>query len=363
MTVERDIAGFAFPFAAGAAFIMWQPLPPSLLLLILACSSAVLIHPAHKSLSSTVLWSSIILLAFSCGALTGITHEITSAFNPDTFSGLLRHTHSFNVAMKSSIASIPFHDSNSNALISALITGDRSQLPQSVVQSFRASGASHILALSGLHLGIIYGILKALMAVWGHRILSRTAGSGIIILACGFYTLATGAGASIVRAFLFILLTEAATLAGRFRSTRTILWAALLIQLIINPSDLKSASFQLSYAAMAGIAYINPHIRKLWPEANAGIIGKGLKWIWNSAALSIACQITTSPIAWIYFESFPKYFLLTNLIAIPLTGLIIPASLAITALHSMGICPHILVTATEALINLLTGTLEVIGTL
>jgi competence protein ComEC len=86
-----------------------------------------------------------------------------------------------------------------------------------------------------------------------------------------------------------------------------------------------------------------------------------MKRIWESAALSISCQITTGPLAWIYFGTFPQYFILTNLIALPMTSLIIPAALLTLVLDSMEICPHILIRATEALANALCGALGTIA--
>lgn len=178
------------------------------------------------------------------------------------------------------------------------------------------------------------------------------------MLSCGFYTLATGAGPSVTRAFLFILIGETARLKNRYRDIRSTLMAALIIQIALNPSDIRSAGFQLSYMAIAGIAYIYPWMKSLWPEGKDFPI---LRKIWNSICMSVSCQITTGPIAWIYFHSFPTHFLLTNLIAIPLTGIIIPLSLLTLALSSTGICPDILINTTEALIMAMTRALETIS--
>jgi competence protein ComEC len=77
--------------------------------------------------------------------------------------------------------------------------------------------------------------------------------------------------------------------------------------------------------------------------------------------MSISCQITTGPLAWYYFNSFPMHFLLTNLIALPLTGLIIPSALAVMLLSSMGLCPGFMIRGTELLVTLLTDALSVIS--
>ena len=367
MTVERDIARFALPFAAGAALFTYIPhsftIHPATVYPVIAVFTALLIHPVHKKMSNRTLWCLIIALGLTCGMLSVLTSGFICPRVVGPRAGLLENAGLFKGMLKGHIDSIPFHDRSSNALISALVTGDKSMLPQKTTDAFRASGAAHILALSGLHLGIIYGILKSLLSIGGHKFFTRAVQSLLIVVSCGFYTLATGAGPSIVRAFLFILLGESASLSGRLRNTGSILWSALLIQLIFNPLSVRSVSFQLSYAAMVGIAYIFPYLRNFWPEENEGYARKGLKWIWNSAALSIACQITTAPVAWIYFGTLPSYFILTNLISLPLTSLIIPTSLAIVLLNSINLCPPLCIRAIELLIKVLTSSLETIASL
>ncbi len=114
---------------------------------------------------------------------------------------------------------------------------------------------------------------------------------------------------------------------------------------------------------MSGIAYIYPWLRDFWPgnPQEDRAFTRSVRRIWNSAALSIACQLTTGPLAYLHFESFPKHFLLTNLIALPLAGLIIPSGLAVLVLHSFGICPIIMVKAAEALVQALSAALEIIA--
>ena len=85
--------------------------------------------------------------------------------------------------------------------------------------------------------------------------------------------------------------------------------------------------------------------------------------IWDAAALSTSCQITTAPIAWHYFHTFPKFFLLTNLLAIPLTTGLIAVSLLTICLYSFGICPTFLITLTDFLVSLLTWILSIIGSM
>ncbi len=363
MKEDGDIAGFVLPFAAGVTVgvlstHMHEPVSAGMIMTASLLPPLYLTHPSRRRLDGRITIAIIAISAFLCGMVTGITGShisVSTISGPAESKAML-----LGKSMQAAIDSIPFASDRTGAIIKALLTGERSDIPPDVTEAFRASGASHILALSGLHLGIIYGIIRKILSPIGNTPAAQRIRSGIVILSCGIYTMATGAGPSIARAFLFILLGEAAALSGRGRSTGTILTGALLIQLTISPESIRSAGFQLSYAAMAGIAYIYPRIRNLWPGAEKdGIIG----WIWNSASLSIACQITTGPIAWLWFRTFPQHFLLTNLLAIPLSGIIIPVSLSTLALNTFGICPDIMIKATEALVNTLSAALEIISTM
>ena len=370
MEVERDIAGIALPFAAGVATAIFtrgfscinahaSAVPACLTML---SSVIFLMHPCHKTFPSGILRLAIAFCLASCGILCGISSEVLSIGRmhhiTDPFSTL-------GYAMGERIESLDYASSDTNAIIKALIIGDRSDIPGNITGAFRKSGASHILALSGLHLGIIYGILRKALSIFGNSSILRMIRPCITIAACGLYVLATGAGASIVRAFLFIVIGEAARASGRIHKTGSILLASLLIHLIIAPQSIRDAGFHLSYAAMAGIAFIFPKMKSFWPEEEKGDVREWrfLKWIWTSASLSISCQLTTGPLAWYYFSSFPHHFLLTNLIAIPLTGIIIPAALITLVLNTFGICPLFMLRLTEGLAEVLTSSLAIIATM
>ena len=375
MRAERDIAGISLPFAAGVALTAWAGhlicLHPYISLTVIfsaiAVSTAFLSHPIHRSVASAHMRTVICVCLGFCGILCGTTSEILSVSGPFT-GGLAESALAMGSATGEAIDRIGFRSPDTNAIIKALIIGDRSDIPKDITQAFRDSGASHILALSGLHLGIIYSILAKGLSFIGNKSGARAVRSAAIILTCGLYTLATGAGPSIVRAFLFIFIGETSRLHDRYRSTGTVLLSALLIHLTIAPSDIREVGFQLSYAAMAGIAYIFPWLKGFWPddkgEDSIGVLKycpRPLRWIWATASMSIACQITTAPLAWHYFGTFPVHFLLTNLIALPLTGLIIPVALLTLVLSVCGICPDMISRACEMLVTALSQALDIIS--
>ncbi len=375
MDVEREIAGIALPFTIGAVitvltvksfcaggFVIHE-------LALAACfvSLCGLLLRKRLNLGDGAVRTLLILSACSCGALSGAVSAYHIPFAD--CSSVEEYAIGFGLRMQNIIDSIPFSSARTNALLKALLTGERSTLSPELTEAFRDSGASHILALSGLHLGIIYGIFSKVLFFMGNSVAGRGMRSAVIVILCGFYTLATGAGPSIVRAFIFILLGEAARMTGRLHSLRQLLMASLLIQVIIDPLSVRSVSFQLSYAAMAGIAFIYPWLRDFWPSGEAGddscgrALVRAMRWVWNSTALSISCQLATGPLAYLYFGTFPQHFLLTNLISLPLTGFIIPCALACLGLSGLGCCPAFMVSVTEWLVCLLTWSLEVIASM
>ena len=358
MNVEREIAGFALPFAAG---VMAAAIPKALsetLLHLSACisfsvSATILLFLMLSKRQSFVL---IAAVALSCGTLTGVTYRITDigqiCIIPEWVTSLSQN-------LTSHIMSIEFKDSQTNSIITALLTGDRDGLSRETITAFRSSGAAHVLALSGFHLGLIYAMFSRILSFMGNGIYSKILRSILIITTCGIYTAATGAGPSISRAYLFILIGEIASLTRRYRSTSSILMLSLMIHLLISPGASQSIGFQLSYAAMTGIAYLFPWLKGLWPDNERG----PLRWIWNSASMSIACQITTGPLVYMYFGTFARHFLLTNLLTLPLASIIIPLSLISICLDMGGICPAFMLTITEKLIEWMRTCLSIISSI
>ena len=260
--------------------------------------------------------------------------------------------------LKGVIKSIPFRSGNTAPLLQALFTGDRSALSPELTAAFRHSGASHILALSGLHMGIIYMVFDRLSRVLGRSPAARYVRFGLMISAAGFFTIMTGASPSITRAFLFILINEVLTLTGRPRKAVRVLCLALLVQLVLQPDVISTLGFQLSYLAMGGIFLLYPVMEKWYPEG-----GSPLRMVWKSAALAISCQVFTAPLVWLRFHTFPRYFIITNLLALPLTTCLMTAALITIVLSIIGQCPSFAVWATDSLCSLLTGTLGIIASL
>lgn len=255
-------------------------------------------------------------------------------------------------AMTARIAAVPFGDAGVAALLCALLTGERGGLGGGVKDAFRASGASHILALSGLHLGIISTAVRKLLGLFGRSRIAFAVRAAVTVALAGFYTVVCGAGPSLVRAFIYIVLSEIRRLSpGRRGGGVQSLCTALTLQLALSPGSIGTVSFQLSYLAMAGIAIVYPRLESWFP-------GKALTGrIWRSAAMSLACQLFTAPLVWFRFHTFPVHFLLTNLIALPLSE----ATIILGILSALFPSSALLVSLTERLATLLLTSLQTIA--
>lgn len=363
---EADgIVGLSIPFVAGTtagwrlSLHVEQPyLPASLCLFTILILTLTLLHPSIRKTKGQVC-----ALYFVLGAFCFLSEDCSSFFASGR-SSLQEYAGSVATKTSKVIDSIPFSSEEYPALIKALLTGNRSSLTRETTAIFRSSGASHILALSGLHLGIIYMILIRLTAIIGRSPIARMIRSAFILTAVWFYATATGSGPSIVRASLFITIKEIAGILHRTSRSQDILCAAVTIQLAVSPSSIASVGFQLSYLAMAGITFIYPAMKAWYPQGSDNTWTARIdipRRIWDSASLAISCQITTFPVVLGTFGTFPTYFLLTNMLAMPLVSIIMVVSIATAILTVTGTCPHILIAAQEKILSIFLWILRTIS--
>ncbi|MCF0176763.1 MAG: ComEC/Rec2 family competence protein [Bacteroidales bacterium] len=369
MTEEREYMSVTLAFAAGIAFAaaFRQLLPPhpsffpTLMLACTAASACVLFEFRARGLR-TVLPIALLSMFF-CGIFSCLNSDIALWDGPAPHSKVY-------LRLRESVLGINFRNPRNNALLLALTCGDRSLIDSNLRDAFRDSGAAHILALSGLHLGFICIFIEKLLAILGNSPAAVRNRSVAIVALCGAYTWITGASPSIVRAFLFILVREWCRVSGRKSSLMRTWSTALVIQLALRPQSLFSTGFQLSYLAMAGIALVSPLLENLYPESErtaGSLVQKSLagldpvRKIWKMMSVSIACQCFTAPLAWIRFHSFPHYFLLTNLLAMPLASVVMFSGVPLTLLSMAGYQPELLLEICEGTMDGMVGILELIA--
>ena len=212
---------------------------------------------------------------------------------------------------------------NELAIISALTLGYKDKLDLEIKKKYSATGAMHILAVSGLHVGIIFVVFTALLKFLNRNKYTKFIKAILLISILWFYAILTGMSASVLRSSLmFTMIIIAQTINRNSNIYNTIASSAFLL-LFINPFNIYDVGFQLSYLAVLGIVYFQPKIQSLIIIEN-----KYIEKIWILVSVSIAAQISTAPISIYYFNQFPNLFILTNIIVIPLTVVIIYTTIA-----------------------------------
>ena len=193
------------------------------------------------------------------------------------------------------------------AIISAITLGEKGLLSNDVRDTFSAAGVSHILVVSGMHVGFIFLIIMWLMSIMSHRRRWIVVVLGLIVL--WSYALLTGLAPSVVRAtFMFSLMLLFRVMGEKYRVKHALCLSATIL-ILINPNVLFNVGFQLSYLAVCGIVYFYP----LFYKRISTLKSRPLRWILSSIAVTVSAQIFTLPIVIYNFNQFPIYFILSNL--------------------------------------------------
>ena len=193
------------------------------------------------------------------------------------------------------------------AIISAITLGEKGLLSNDVRDTFSAAGVSHILVVSGMHVGFIFLIIMWLMSIMSHRRRWIVVVLGLIVL--WSYALLTGLAPSVVRAtFMFSMMLLFRVMGEKYRVKHALCLSATIL-ILINPNVLFNVGFQLSYLAVCGIVYFYLLLYKRISTLKS----RPLRWILSSVAVTVSAQIFTLPIVIYNFNQFPIYFILSNL--------------------------------------------------
>lgn len=236
---------------------------------------------------------------------------------------------------------------NETEILSALTLGYKRGLDPETKRIFSSAGAMHVLAVSGLHVGIIFGMFALFFGFLRKRKYGKYLFVIAAILILWSYAFITGLSPSVMRAATMFSLVVIATNINRRASIYNSLAASALLLLIINPNNLFEVGFQLSYAAVFGIVFLQPKLARLWPVQH-----KLLKFFWTLLTVSVAAQIATFPITAFYFNQFPTYFWLSNLVVIPAAFLLIALGVSLLAFSSVPYLGYILALCTKWSIKL-----------
>lgn len=216
-----------------------------------------------------------------------------------------------------------FHlDKEQYAVLSAMTLGDKSALSRELRDTYSISGASHILALSGLHLGIIYTLLSFFSMGRRWRIVSQT----LIVLSLWAFAFLVGLSPSVVRSATMFSVFAILSLSHRQRMSVNALLFTLIAMLMVSPLSLFDVGFQLSFVSVLSILLWHPLLHSLLPIP---FLQRHplLHWAWGLVCVSLAAQMGAAPLVAYYFGRFSTWFLLTNFIVVPAATLILYGAL------------------------------------
>lgn len=208
------------------------------------------------------------------------------------------------------------------AILTALTIGDKEELSEEIQEIYSVSGASHILAISGLHIGLLYAVLWLLLSPMRKRKYLKFVSVLLIVGTLWLFAALTGFPASVVRSVTMFSLIALSSLTQERPHTLNTLASAAFVMLLFQPLWLFEIGFQMSFAAVVAIVTLNPLLSSLWPTNNLF-----LSRFRDLLSVSISAQIGVAPIVAFYFHRFSIYFIFSNLWAIPMVTLIMYVAL------------------------------------
>lgn len=244
------------------------------------------------------------------------------------------------------------------SVASAIILGYTQYLEPELMKEYSSAGIIHILSVSGLHVGIVYVVINFLLKFLEKYRRGKEIKSALIIIIVWFYAIITGLSPAVTRAALmFSLIIIGKTFNRHTDSLNAIAGSALLL-LVFNPFYIADIGFQLSYLSVVGIVLLYPYIKSFYSPKN-----KIVMLIWEVIAISISAQLIASPLCMYYFHQFPSMFLVTNLIAIPLSTLILYGGMLVLVFSPIPILSALLGKITSWLIYIMNNSIRAIDTL
>lgn len=368
--MDRGVITYIAAFLAGIIVAGCMVFPPVVTAILLGTAGTLLFFLLNKKYYRSrifVITAHIILF------ISGITHT-SIAGTRRSLSGARTPTPLKEEIARSMRRMVP--DDKAYATLVAITLGDKKQLPQELKEAYGKSGAMHILALSGLHMGVIYLFVTTLFSFlnfsYRTRIL-RSIFSMALILAYGYIT---GFPPSVQRAIIMLFIYNMLTLSGRRSSRYNIILISAFYMTVADPGQLFSISFQLSFAAVAGIAFIYPVLdaaflhfypdKSLIHSYNLQNLGrktlyKCIRRVWSITAISVSCQITTLPFTLYYFGNYSPFFLLTNLAAIPVATMVLYTFIPAILLQKIPFAGEVTGYILQGLLKLLNVIIEFIG--
>lgn len=244
----------------------------------------------------------------------------------------------------SKLDELPFGNKEREVL-KALVLGERRTLDLETKKAYTDAGAIHILALSGLHIGLLLWFLNMLLSPLKKLKHGKYLILMLSVIALWFFAFITGLSASVVRAVTMFSFVAYALFLNRPTSALNTLALAYLFTLLVQPLFLFQVGFQLSYCAVFAIVWFQPKFSKIWQPKT-----KVMRYIWALLTVSMAAQLGVLPVSLFYFHQFPGLFFISNLLILPWLGIILFLGFVILIWSSLGDIPNVIITSYNTLI-------------
>lgn len=258
---------------------------------------------------------------------------IISSTGKTTIKGLAEKTRNYLIT-KLSLTPIQKEE---RSIIEALVLGQRQHVDPELYKAYAAAGAMHILAVSGLHVGVIFYFLSGLFSPLLNIKFGRQIRAILIVLLLWGFAFLAGLSPSVVRAVTMFSFFAWATMLNRPTNSFTILFLSFFALLIYNPNWIFHVGFQLSYLAVFFILWIQPKLYKLYRPR-----WKIDKLFWDISTVTIAAQLGVAPLSVYYFHQFPGLFFITNLVILPFLALLLGYGIVVVLLAAFSWLPETL---------------------
>ncbi|WBU90163.1 ComEC/Rec2 family competence protein [Cellulophaga omnivescoria] len=243
------------------------------------------------------------------------------------------------------------------SIFKALLLGERNTVQTETLDAYKNAGAVHILALSGLHIGILLVVLQFLLSPLEYLPKGKTIKLIIVVLLLWGFAFIAGLSSSLIRAVTMFTFVAYAMFLNRPTSSFNILALSLFFILLCKPNLLFSVGLQMSYSAVFSIVLFNPLLKKMW-EPKYYLTNK----IWQLLTVSAAAQLGVLPISLYYFHQFPTLFFITNLAIIPFLGIILSIGIVVIILALCSALPNFLVTFYNTIIFSMNSVIKWVAT-
>jgi competence protein ComEC len=244
------------------------------------------------------------------------------------------------------------------ALLKAVCLGDRSALTEKMQNNYGAAGGMHLLAVSGLHVGLIWWVLQGATRWMVRRAKTEILRTVLVLSLLWFYASVTGFSSSVCRSVTMFSFLSAGRLSGQRTQSLNVILSSAFLLLLIQPSRLMELGFQLSYSAILGIVVFFPLFQGLFRIKNPI-----LRWLWNAASVSFAAQLLAAPLVIYHFHYLPVYSILSSILAIPLLSLLIALFTASVPFIMSGLLEHVFFELMGRLAWLMNFTMETVSAL